>query len=59
MDLLKLFSAMSTLFDKPPQVNPKKKQEETKKTNADKVSHFLSAHDRLSQKIKENNKNKT
>ena len=58
MYLLKLFSALSTLFDKPPQVPPKQKVEEPKKTNADKVSHFLSAHDRLSQKIKENNKNK-
>lgn len=57
MDILKLFSALSNLFDTPPKINqPPKKEEKVKTQQNNKAHSFMSYHEQLSKRIKQQNK---
>lgn len=56
MDILKLFSALSNLFDTPPKIEQPPKKEEQVKPKNNKACSFMSTHEQLSKRIKQQNK---
>lgn len=56
MDILKLFSSLANLFDSPPTLKKElAEKKENTSNNKNKASQFISAHEKLSKKIKQTN----